>query len=731
MTGLKTSFGAEGVPGWLWAAGLCLLILIPYLNSFDGDFVFDAGEVILNDERIEEVTPAHLRAIWTQDYWSPYILGLYRPLTTTSFWLNYAVLGNGDDPFGYHVLNFLIHAANCLLVWELLRRLGGGFRMAWFGAVLYGLHPVQTEAVTNLVGRSDLLACLFVLAGFLIHLENVRRGPSMLRRLALSLCFLGGLLSKEVALVLIGVIFWYEFCFRREHLLSRSTMWTAVSLLIPLLGIAAWRAYLYWDMAFPPISYTDNPIVAAEGMEGFLTAVRIMGFYLWLIVWPVRLSADYSYDQVPLVEWPPQSMYDWQAVGAGGLLAVIAILSLASIRRWPLPVFWTGFFFGTLLPASNLLKPVASIVGERFLYLPLVGVVGTLICLAGPGWDWVSGKRSPTAVRSRQGWLRTGAVMIGVAILIPLGLRTWHRNHDWQTNVTLFRSAIEVAPGSARNHGAYAAALYVAHENEGLEPVIDEIIHHGERAAGIIKTVPVRHRSVKAHLDLSRYYEEKARLLREEGEESGYAQYMKKSVIALEELVAWEMQNRKRDGSVEQAGNVSQRGVGYLQRRARVSRLLPHQIRTRMARLYHELGMNRDAFSALGQALALYPGSAEIYSDLGRYREEGGQLEFAAVAYLQAVILQDQAARVGGWEDVVRVFAKLGLDQLIREDDASGGKALDLSEAEAHAFLNTACLGIYRDYLQAARPKEARQFRDQAIQLFGRAPELFTEERTP
>jgi hypothetical protein len=101
----------------LAAAGL------PYLNSLRCGFTYDNVAVVLEDERLRAPADEALPAIWTQDYWSPHILGLFRPVTTTTFWWNYRVLGHRENPEGYHVTNLGLHALNVILIFLLLRHL--------------------------------------------------------------------------------------------------------------------------------------------------------------------------------------------------------------------------------------------------------------------------------------------------------------------------------------------------------------------------------------------------------------------------------------------------------------------------------------------------------------------------------------------------------------------------------------------------------------------------------
>src|SRR5581483_11965757 len=146
-------------------AALFLLTLLAYSNSFGGGFVLDNRGLILNDPRIREASASNLGLIVDHTYWWPNgESGLYRPFATLSYLFNYAVLGNGAQPAGYHWINFLLHAANVLLVFFLARRLLSSSSPAFFIAALWAVHPVLTEAVTNIVGRADLLAAMGVLA---------------------------------------------------------------------------------------------------------------------------------------------------------------------------------------------------------------------------------------------------------------------------------------------------------------------------------------------------------------------------------------------------------------------------------------------------------------------------------------------------------------------------------------------------------------------------------------
>src|SRR5262249_29289338 len=131
----------------------------------------------------------------------------------------------------------------------------------------------------------------------------------------------------------------------------------------------------HWVLSkLPPFDqpFVDNPLVGADFLTARLTALKVLFKYIGLLMWPRSLSWDYSYNQVPLVSW---------GAGLAALAGVIALVALiSSLRQTPPPTcFFGAFFFVALLPTSNLLLIIGSIMAERFLYLPSIGFAGCVV----------------------------------------------------------------------------------------------------------------------------------------------------------------------------------------------------------------------------------------------------------------------------------------------------------------------------------------------------------------
>ena len=364
----------------LLIAALWTLALIAYSNSFSSGFVFD-NSILMQDSRIKAVTPQNIDLILTQEYWYQWSLtGLYRPLTTFSYLFNYTILGNATQPAGYHWINFGLHAVNIGLVYALGLLLLGEITPAFALAAVWSLHPLLTESVTNIVGRADLLAAFGVFGVLLCHImaASAVGWRKLAWLLVLAAVALIGLFSKESTVVVIAamVIFdltWYGLKSWR----ARAPGYLALAL--PLCFFLYVRYQVLSKIPAEQIGHSDNPLYRIDFWTARFTAVKVIGKYLWLLVWPNSLSCDYSYNQIPLVTWRFDNWEDMKALIALAACLGAAVVALWCYRRQEAVLFFVAFFFVTLSPTSNLVIPIGTIMAERFMYLPSIGFAGCLV----------------------------------------------------------------------------------------------------------------------------------------------------------------------------------------------------------------------------------------------------------------------------------------------------------------------------------------------------------------
>jgi hypothetical protein len=462
---------------------------------------------------------------------------------------------NPDYAYGFHVTNLLIHLVNVMLVLAVARRLTTRPWVALLAASIFAVHPVETESVTNIVGRADELSTFWMLLAFWCYLRSTVAGLTRpLWLLALMVPATAGMFSKESGFMLVLLVPLYDFIYRWPKLTG--SLWERLRTAIVEFGLKGWVAVIIPALFFLVIRagmiestptygqlFIDNPIArvpaalstvtaehkltAVEGLQkwwaqitlsGELTAFKVLGRYLWLLVYPDTLSCDYSYNAIPLYgEGAPlwEDLQCWI-----GLATVIGLLWLAWIRRLAAPLFSFGvlFFFGMILPTANIVFPIGSIMGERFLYLPSIG-----FCLvAAAGLAWIAEKLA-ASLTLPDDWREFGlaGVRLGLplVLLCALGLRTYARNADWKNEFSLWKSAAAAQPNSFKVHKGYANGYF----NQGVrsddltvkEKGVDDAIARAEIGLAVIdsKPLPINRQDNTLFCDLGMYYIVKARLL--------------------------------------------------------------------------------------------------------------------------------------------------------------------------------------------------------------------------
>jgi tetratricopeptide (TPR) repeat protein len=464
-------------------AGIASATLAVYANALRAGFVLDARALVAENPVVRRATAANVWFILTHDYWQPMSTdGLYRPLTVLTYLVDYAVFGYGTNALGYHLENVLLHVACAALVYGLVWRLVGRLWPAVVAGGLFAVHPVTTEAVTYVVGRADLLATLGVLAGMLCYHRSTHDvGRARVGWLAaLAAACVVAFFGKETGLVLLPALLLHELAFPAGDRPRLRGAHAVVALVLASYLSARW---LVAQAGLPPEDHSpiDNPIVEMDFVTGRLTAASVLGRLLGLVAWPSALSADYSYRQIPAASWPPRTVAD---VGAVAVLVALALLPwlLVRIRRsHPATFVLAGLAAVALLPTANLLAPIGSIMAERFLYLPLVGIAG-LVALAA----------ERIATHSRV----TVSAALAVAFL-ALAVRAHVRNRDWSDDLTLWSATVRTVPESAKAQRAWAAARFAADPDH---TDLAHVIAAAERA------LTIRPDYQQALVDLGSYY---------------------------------------------------------------------------------------------------------------------------------------------------------------------------------------------------------------------------------
>jgi len=432
----------KGIPDlWLWGL-LALLCLGAFWPMFRNGFVWDDQSFIVRNPAIRGLWPA---ARFFQSQGSPaegtiYPLTGQRPVMAFSLALDFALFKL--NPFGYHLTNLLLHLLCVfgvfLLAWHLSRSREAGF----LAGALFALHPGHAEGVIALLGRSDLLASLFVLLGFFGYerqREGVGRRKVLWYAVALT-SFLIACFSKETGLVLLGILVVYEVWvvgFGKSpvrHLKSK------ILSLLPFLFIAI----LYWVYRGKVLGGQGAGSEWWGGSPGknFLMGFEVYARYLRLLFFPLSLIPLHS---VPV----PSGVWDWSVL-TGGILLLGSLLGTAwALWRCPKRGLLAAWFLLGLVPVANVIPiPGVMMMAERWLYLPSVG-----LCALG-GWGaWA-------LLRRARSWTRPAWAGLVAVVLLLFGLRTFQWNATWRNEESLARAMVALAPYNALGYYNLGNALW-------------------------------------------------------------------------------------------------------------------------------------------------------------------------------------------------------------------------------------------------------------------------------
>jgi tetratricopeptide (TPR) repeat protein len=638
---------------WRLRAGLALLALVCYANTFTLGLALDAS-TLLRDPRVHTATAQNLGLIFKYDYWWPSSVDqLYRPLTTASFLFNYAVLGNGDHGAGYHVLNVLLHVLNVLLVFELARRLLRSIEPAAAAAAIWAVHPIATEVVANVAGRADLLSTACVVGGLLLY----TRQP--VNPFALFVAALAAVFSKENGAVLIGLMLLWDVAIGAPKQ-RRLAAYGAASAALLIMAVVRWQVFA--GAPWPEMPFGDNPLRLADFLSVRLTAIKVIGLELGLLVWPLGQAYDHSYNQIPISRL--EDAGPWIA-----LSVIVALVVVAAMRRRRDPVlFWSAGFFGiTLLPSSNLVMIIGSIMAERFLYLPSVAFAVAAAALA---------------YRARP---QVARAIIASAVVL-LAACTVARNRAWESNLSLAAADVTTAPRSFRVHQMLGDALFQSDPRRN----IDAAIHEEEVAWSIVSALPNDRIQQQVPASLGLYYRVKG-----DASPADRRAWYEKSLGVLE---------RARDVSrtTERAYDAAQLTHG----RPLTARVANRALYLYLGTTYQRLGRPADAVEAYRYGRELDPGMPEMYDALSSAYRDTGNLEWAAIA-------MDQKALVLGLNPptVAALKALYGDNSC-----AIQGDQLNLGCARVLSDMCKAWADLSAVFHAARLPEQSRAFQEAAVQ---------------
>lgn len=364
----------------------------------------------------------------------------YRPLVTLSFAWTWRAAG--ADPLAFHLTNIALHTLVVWLVFVLALRIGFDELAAAAAAGLFAILPIHSEAVIWSVGRAELMAAAAWTA-CLIGLVDYRRRGKPISIATAAAALLAGLFCKENAITILAAPVVLAVAMPVPAVVRRRDWHSLAALVAVVVVYFALRSAAGPMLPGKPPDLLDNPLSGVDPIARLAGAASVFGRYLWLTIWPYPLSVDYSYDALNISRGFLGDRYALLGTAAAAGLAWLAWVERKERPGVTVAICLSAAAYSIV---SNSVVLIGTVMGERLFYLPTLG-----LCLAaGP----------PLAHLARAGGHR-GLWGLALAGLVLIAV-DWQRSIDWNDPVTLFETAAQAHPRSARAHmelgTAYGAA---------------------------------------------------------------------------------------------------------------------------------------------------------------------------------------------------------------------------------------------------------------------------------
>jgi len=430
---------------------LVFVAVVVYSRVFSSPFYFDDNKYIVLNKSIRDICSI-------SDIWNFYPT---RIITFFTFALNYNL--SQLDVYTYHLFNIIIHLGSAILIWQLIRLIFSisiikrsnihkySSEIAFFTALIFLSHPVQTQSVTYIWQRCASLAGLFYLLSvyFYIRTRIAQVNSKPISRWAIFyassyfFCIMA-MFTKENALSLPFMIILCEACFfkRDKRLEWKYALYFLFMLLIipSVLFFTNTRPSVIMDLQ----RYTTHPLI--DGGKYFLTQFRVMLTYIRIMFLPLNQNLDYDYPM-------SKGFMSADTLGSLFILVFIIITAVRLFKKYPLLSFGVFWFFLTVLSESSIM-PLDDVIFEHRLYLPTAGY--SLFFVSGLYYIFQE-KRARFAI-----------IVLSIFVVL-YSTMTYERNKVWRDEVTLWNDTVRKSPNKAR---PYQNRANVYHKRGEFEKAI-------------------------------------------------------------------------------------------------------------------------------------------------------------------------------------------------------------------------------------------------------------------
>ena len=585
------------------AAALVVITTIVYLPAMRAGFIWDDREMAIDSPIIKSSSGLH-------DIWLTQKLPEYHPMSYSVFWFEWRCWG--DRPAGYHVVNILIHAANVVLLWMVLRKLR--IPGSWLAALLFGVHPVAVASAAWIAEIKNTLSMLFYLLALLFYFRSEvsekdanggtssppavggEKGEEPGARTfyyALSLGTFALALLAKISVVVLPAVLLLIAWWRRQRI-SRGDL--ARCLPFVLLAMAAG---LYGTTVHHRFTLLNDPLP-----QRLLAGSWAVWFYLWKIVWPVNLTIIYTRWNIVLT-----SLLTWIP---GILFTALLWLCWRNRKGWGRPLlFALGYFVIALGPVLGVFKVVYfdfAQAADHFQYLAMPGVIALVV--AGGCQLFVQA--------------RSAGIAVATVVAACLSVLTWHNQGNYADMESLWRRNL------AQNPRSFQALIYMGSEAEKSQ-------HYEDALKLFTRVQEIKPNALEGHYNLGIVLDDLGRT-DEAIVEMKKALAIKPDQADAHILMGWFLD---RKGQLDAAADELREAI----------RITPDDYRAHqnLGNLLVKQGKVDQAIQQYGEALKLNPEDPKVFVALGNAQGRRGDWDAANACFEKALKLKpgDADARSG------------------------------------------------------------------------------------
>jgi tetratricopeptide (TPR) repeat protein len=582
---------------------LSILPWITYYNTLNNEFVFDDLILIQSNETLPSLKNIYnIITVTTQEHG-------YRPVRVLSYAIDYCI--SGLNPLSYHISNIVYHIINCFLVYLITLSLLSNRATAFFAAILFAVHPVHTDSVTYIAGRRDILFTLFYLIGLytFIKYRKTQRHYFLFFSMAAYLLSIG---SKEMGVTLPAIFLIYDLINNLPHETKKlrsqdvtkalKKIWVQSKYFYSIFFMGA-LAFIYYKVFINSPSqqkeyYGDSVLVT------LLTVGKIIVHYIKLLLFPVNLIADYSYDAFPL----SSSFFEWSTLFSFILLFLILliILKIFSKNRWI--AFGGIWFFITLLPVCHII-PHHELLAEHYLYLPSYG-----FCL-------IAALLFTSSLENNR---HSALIYFSLfCIIVLFSLRIIDRNRDWKDGMTLWSKTVKSVPRCAR-----------AQNNLGAEYIKYGHEHHKEAMPHLKAALQIKPEYAEAYNNLGLVYKGQGSYDQATKLFAKAIKSKKRYFEAINNIATMYERKGDYDTAIKIFENVLKRKPDYA------------EAHSNLGIVYQKKGQLEQAKEHFRKALQIEPHHVEAHNNLGVWYKNKGLYDEAIEEFKQVLILKPDFAEV-------------------------------------------------------------------------------------